>query len=99
MKGFRKYLDVHLWNSSNDLRRARLVGPADLHRHQRVVLFGAALDFQNLVHEPHDVPVDGSAEGDRGDAGGGELVGVGDKLVIGLSAGLVMPAFSNSALL
>lgn len=48
------------------------------------MLFRSALGLEEFVHQTHEVPVDGAAKGDGGNASLGKLLGVGDKLVIGL---------------
>jgi hypothetical protein len=74
------------WKSRvSSQRKSTLIGPTDLHRHQGIVFLGPALNLENFVHEAHQVPVDGSSEGDCRDARRSELVGVCGELRFGVN--------------
>ena len=62
------------WKSRvSSQRKSTLIGPTDLHRHQGIVFLGPALNLENFVDEAHQVPVDGSSEGDCRDAAAASL--------------------------
>ena len=89
---------AHLSISAKDSVAQGFLGPLEPHLHELVVLLDAALRFENDVHQAHHVPVHRSAEGDRRDAGGLQLLGGSKQLVIGFrlfgNAGLLEAALA-----
>ena len=87
MNGFRKYFEVHLWNSSNALVAHGSSAQLTFIAISASCFSGPHSSLQYFVHQAHDVPVDRSAEGEGRNSRCRELVGVGDELVVGFRLG------------